>query len=261
MFGGFLKVKRYFVICTLLPSILFPDLQDRATPWTPSYLTASSEFAVDRFSGDSGGSSKNQCRYSLKASPLIDWGVDASFMASSIKTPKIALRAERQILCDLTGDPFSATLVASGSLTTLNRAKNPLFFEMSAKTLQAGVGLGRHLFNEKTYYTQIFSYLIGGIGSGAARFATAEVGLQHVYMKRHRFLASVEYLHASPFSHHQRAGIATREGRALSLGLWYTYQFDSGIAASVGYIKREIHSPLIRSATLVQVQLSLPIVF
>jgi hypothetical protein len=231
-----MKNSIYVCFVCFFSSFLFADLQDRSTPWTPSYLTARSDCAVDHFSAHTKHSRhefhKYQGRYGITAAPFVDWGMNAELMASSVRTPKLSCRVEKQMLCDLTGDALSVTSVCSGSVTTLERAKNPAFFEMAAKTLEAGVGLGWHISIEKSYYTQLFSYLKAGLGSRGARFATAEVGIKYVYGRRHHILSSIEYLHTCPRSHQDlAAGIATRKARAVSFGVWYMYHFDNGMEA------------------------------
>ncbi len=260
-------MKRFVQICSFccLTSTLFADLQNQSSPWTPSYLTATSNFAIDRFSARTKHTTKTtpryQGRYSMTMAPFIDWGMDVSLMASSIKTPKLSLRAERQILCDLTGDAVSLTGVCNGSIAALDRAKKPIFFEMSAKTLEVGIGVGRHIVNEKSYYTQLFSYLKSGVGSKGARFSSAEIGINHVYDARHHIMASMEYLRTYPRDHRQFAGIATQKTSVVSFGIWYKYRFDSGVEASGGYIKRNVHSKFLSAAATIQVQLSLPLAF
>lgn len=232
---------------------------DQAIPWTPAYLTVRSGFAFDQMSANVHTSPRYQGRFSISAAPVVDWWVGAAAMASSCTTPKISLRAEKQLLCDLTGDFFSATGFIAGSVTTLERAKKPVYFEMASKTIEGGLGIGRHIANTQKSYTQLFSYLTAGVGSHFSRYASVEIGLNHVYAKKHTFLATLECLKTFPTFHHRFEGIATQQSSALSLGGWYQYRFDSGVEVSLGGIKRFVHSKRLSSATVLQLQITLPI--
>jgi hypothetical protein len=240
--------------------------QFERTPWTKSYLETRSVVSVDRYSLDVRNNQfrntpKHQMQGTLylSSAPLEDWEFDLGLQGRSLPTGKLFLSAEHQVLSDLYDDPLALTIVVDGSSSGRRRSTDPVFFEMARHVAQGGIGLGKHIFNQKNYYTQIFSYLLGGMGSSRAKYLSAEFGVQHVISQRHLFRISV--LHIKTFGPRKGEfhGIGTLHTDVNGVACSYAYRWYNGIECRLSYIRRWVVKSGIRASTTCQVGISIPI--
>jgi hypothetical protein len=162
-------------------------------------------------------------------------------------------------LSDLEHDPLAVTIVADASISGRQRARNPVFFEMAKNLMECGIGLGRHLINAKDAYTQLFAYLFGGAGSSRARYASAEIGIQHVFLQRHFFRVSLLRMKTFGRGHGSFCGIGTMKTDVNTIACSYAYRWYSGIEMRLTYVHRMLAKGSIRTSTTCQVGVSVPI--
>ena len=238
-----------------------------ATPWTKSFLETRVAASMERYS-----ITTHRARFShsphtqydgslfLSSAPIVDWEFDIGVIGRSWPTRKFFVRAERQLLSDLSDSPVALTAVVDGSFCGYERSCRPVFFEMAKNGVEAGFGIGRHLIIQKTAYTQLFSYILGGAGSSRARWARAEVGIQQAFFRRHYIRLSYEWLKA--FGHAERFhGIGTIRTISQGASASYAYRFGNGIEARCSYLYRHLRHGGLRAASGVRVSLSLPLSF
>ena len=241
------------------------SLPYEATPWTGSYLETKVAASVERYSlsthkGRYGRSPHTQYDGAIfvSSAPVIDWEIDAALFGRSLPTRKVFIRAERQLLSDIERSPVALTAVVNGSLSAHERSRRPVFFEMAKNTAEAGFGVGRHLFIRKSTYTQLFSYVLGGVGSSRARWFRAEVGLRQVVFHRHIVRFSYEWL--KTYGHERRfRGMGTIRALCHSVNVSYSYCFNNGLEAQCSYVRHLIHSKGLLGASQVRFSVSLPI--
>ena len=193
-------------------------------------------------------------------SPYPEWESDIFLSGNSIETAKIGARVERQLLSDLTGSPVALTCLALVSTTRRERAMKPVFFEMAPSAAECGVGLGRHIVLKQHAYTQLFAYLVGGIGTHQARWVSGEVGIQQVFFSRHFLrgaLGIIEtYGHARGFR-----GIGTIRTTVRTLSASYAYRLSNGVEVRLSSIWRMVtRGPVVRAQSC-QLSLSFPLSF
>ena len=239
------------------------SLPYEATPWTKSFLETRVAAAVERYATSShryGPHTQYDGVLHLSSAPIVDWEFDAGIFGRSLLTRKFSVRAERQLLSDLTGNPIALTAVVNGSLCGHERSCRPVFFEMAKNGLEGGFGMGRHLAIQKNAYTQLFSYVLGGMGSSKARWFRAEVGLQQVFSRKHYVRLSCEWLRAIGTADRFH-GIGTIRTSCPGAGVSYAYRFDSGIEARCSYLYHHLHHRRLREVSQVVCSFSLPLSF
>jgi hypothetical protein len=239
------------------------SLPYEATPWTKSFLETRVAASMERYSASS-HAHKPHTQYDgalvLSSAPLVDWEFDAGIFGRSLPTRKLFIRAERQLLSDLAGNPIALTAVLDGSLCGHERSCRPVFFEMAKNGLEGGLGLGRHLAIRKNAYTQLFSYVLGGVGSSKGRWVRAEVGLQQVFFRKHYIRLSYEWLKSFGNTDHFH-GIGSIRTTCNSASMSYAFKFDSGIEACCSYVYHHLHHRGLRAASELRLSLSLPLSF
>lgn len=253
-------------IATLKSGLIMASPPTEATPWTKSFLETRVAASVERYSlrlrdDRWDHRSKNQIDGTLTAtsSPLQDWEVDLGIQGKSLPTGKLFVRAERQILSDLEHEALALTLVADASVSGHQRCRQPVFFEMAKNVAECGIGIGRHLIVEKEAYTQLFAYLLGGVGSSRARYVNGELGIQQVFLNRHYFRISYGYMKTFGRKDKPFRGIATLKTDVNTISCSYAYRWYNGIEARVSLVNRMLTKCSLRSSTMVQVCFSVPI--
>ena len=262
-------IKGFYVtvsIATVVSGLLTASPQAEATPWTKSFLETRVAASVERYAIRARAdrwrhTPKNQIDGTLFATsaPLQDWEFDLGVQGKSLPTRKLFCRAERQIFSDLQRDPLAVTLVADVSSSGHQRSRRPVFFEMAKNVAECGIGVGRHLVIRRDAYTQLFAYLLAGIGSSKARFVSGELGVQQMFFQHH-FLR-LSYIHMKTFGHnHGRfRGIGTIKTDVNTITASYAYRWYNGIEARVSYIHRILTSGSLRRSSTCQVGVSIPI--
>ena len=202
-----------------------------------------------------------RCQYDgcfvVSAAPIVDWEFDVGVQGRSLSTGKLVVRAERQLLSDLTGSRCALTAFAAGSISGRQRARHPVFFEMAQSGAEMGVGVGRHLIIRPRGYVQLFSYVSAGAGTHHAAWAQAEVGLQAVYQRRHTI--RVSYMWTDALGHGRiYRGVGTLHTHIDGYSANYTYRWLGGIEARLTYLFRHPHHGLIRTSTAAMASLSIP---
>ena len=254
------------IICCVTAS-LGASLPDEATPWTKSFLETKAGAAVERYSLATHGRRYARTPHTqydgvlfASSAPVADWEFDTALFGRSWPTGKFFVRAERQILSDLERDPVALTAVVDGFLCGHERSYRPVFFEMAKDGCEVGLGIGRHAFIQKSMYTQVFSYVFGGMGTSRARWARAEVGVQQVFSRRHTIRLSYEWL--KTFGHSESFhGMGTLRALCHDVAFSYGYRFDNGFQVRCSYAKRLIHRWGLRSSSQVRVSLAIPVSF
>ena len=249
------------------PICLEASLPDGAVPWTKSFLETKAGVAVERYGLATHG--KRYARSShtqydgvlcISSAPVMDWEFDAALFGRSWPTGKFFVRAERQLLSDLEKDPVALTAVVNGFVCGHERSCRPVFFEMARDGCEAGLGVGRHALIRKSMYTQVFSYVFGGMGTSRARWARAEVGVQQVFSQRHTFRLSYEWL--KTFGHNGSfQGMGTIRSLCHDITVSYGYRFENGLEAQCSYAKRLIHRRGLQSSSLIRFSVAVPVSF
>jgi hypothetical protein len=126
-------------------------------------------------------------------------------------------------------------------------------------TAEGGIGVGRHVAIQKGAYTQLFAYLIGGVGSSRARYARAEIGAQQVFAMKHFLSLRLSYVKTFGRSHAVFRGIGTLKTNIKGIGMSYTYRCDSGIETRLSFNRGVFSIHSIRSAWTYQIGVSIPI--
>lgn len=249
-------------LCCAL-SYVCASLPYEATPWTKSFLETRLVASIERYSAQS-HNQKPHTQYDgalvLSSAPIVDWEFDAGIFGRSLPTRKLFARVERQLLSDLAGSPIALTAVLDGSLCGHQRSCRPVFFEMAKNGLEGGLGIGRHLVIQKNAYTQLFSYVLGGVGSSRARWVRSEVGLQQVFFRRHYIRLSYEWLKTFGNANHFH-GIGSIRTICNSASVSYAYRFDSGLEARCSYLYHHLHRRGLRAASEIVLSLSVPLSF
>jgi len=237
-----------------------------ATPWTKSFLETRTSAFIDHHSMALRGNryakmSQHQLEGTLLATsaPLQDWEFDLGIQGRTLSTTKFFVRAERQLFSDLANDPLAITVVVDASTSGHQRSSNPVFFEMAKNVAECGIGCGRHLLIQKNGYTQLFAYLLGGVGSSRALYVNAEVGVKQVFFQRHFFRLSVSHIKTYGSENKRFRGIATLKTDVNTIACSYVYRWYSGIEGRVTFIRRLFTSGGIRTSTTCQAGISIPI--
>lgn len=241
------------------------SLPYEATPWTKSFLETRVSASIERYSLSTHKSNFSHSphtqydgSFALSSAPMVDWEFDVGVIGRSWPTWKIFVRAERQLLSDLSDGPVALTAVVNGSACGHERSCRPVFFEMAKNGLEAGFGIGRHLVIKKTAYTQLFSYILGGVGSSRARWTRAEVGVQQVFNRRHSIRLSYEWL--KTFGHSgQFHGIGSIRTVSNGASVSYAYRFDNGLEARCSYLYRHLHGEGLQASSGLRLSVSLPL--
>lgn len=197
------------VISMLLLS-LFPFVANAETsfsmrPWTKNFLESSFSISMDYLAAHKRTSwQKRETSIDglvlFSSAPCPDWQVDLAVAGKSMKTGKGACRVEKLIFSDLQGNPCALSCFLSLMAGQKKRIVNPVFFEMAQYAVETGMGIGKHLYIEKNFYTQAFSYLSAGAGK-CARWGSVEVGLFQSFIEKHTFRCSLSHLKS--FAHRQ----------------------------------------------------------
>ena len=120
---------------------------------------------------------------------------------------------------------------------------------MSPTCGEIGVGLGRHLAFGRHSYTQLFSYITAGIGSHAAPYGKAEIGLWRSFSHHHALRSSLYHVHTMG---------KTRYTRTVSaLSVMYVYHFSDGVEGKVLAAYRLINGS--KKDLLIRFGISLPL--
>lgn len=262
-------MRRFCVAISLCCGLtcLEASLPYEATPWTKSFLETRVAASAERYSISTHRSKFSHSPHTqydgslfLSSAPIVDWEFDVGVNGHSWPTRKIFVRAERQLLSDLSDSPVALTAVVNGFACGHERSCRPVFFEMATNGLEAGFGIGRHLVIQKTAYTQLFSYILGGTGSSRARWTRVELGIQQVFARRHYIRLSYEWL--KTFGHNGRFhGIGTIRTVSHGASASYTYRFDNGLEVRCSYLYRHLHRGGLRAASALRLSLSLPLSF
>ena len=250
-----------------MAGIVGAAMPTEAVPWTKSYLETRIVAQMERLSLATRGKSMAQASHHQiegaiygSSAPIEDWEFDAAVYGRSLPTSKFFVRAEKQLLSDLGSDPVALTVVADGSISGAQRSRSPVFFEMAKNSAEVGLGIGRHLLIRKGAYVQLFSYLMAGVGSSNARWASAEVGLQEVFSVRHYLRFSYSMMRA--FGHSKRfAGIGTLNTTVDGVACSYAYRCDNGIEGRLSCLFRTVKRGPIRASAVWLLSVSLPISF
>jgi len=262
-----MKRKIFTLIALVLSSQAYGSFSTWATPWTKSFLEMRLDAEIERshisLRKDSDEYSRNKNIGTIIASgaPLPNWEVSALLSGSNTKTRKIAGRIEHQILSDLKISPVSLTTLLELCVATNKRASEPAFFEMAKKYAQVGLGLGRHLGIAHFSYTQLFSYLMGGMSTSFSRWASLEIGLAHTYAEKHSFRASVTHLRSYSTKSGPFRGFGGEGGNINSASLGYFYTTSGGLKWKLSYIYRHFQKGVARSNQTARLSLSFPITF
>ena len=192
----------------------------------------------------------------LSTSPHPDWQVDAAAAAGSISAGKIAVRAERLVFSDLKDAPFALSLYFQAEKSQKKRAKNPSFFEMTQEAGEVGIGFGKHIYVAEQDYTQLYSYLSGGVGR-RARWGQVEAGLYHSFQAHQAVRCSFSHLISFPH-HHIFSGFGTIHTSINAVSLQYIYRLEA-LELFVQLSKRWVNQGPLRSAEIYRVGFSFPI--
>lgn len=255
-----------YISLQIVPCALYCAPVAEAVPWTKNFLEIRPSLSIERLSVTPRhrhlpGHSPRHCYQGTlvaSASPCPDWEADLTISGRSFETGRIGARVERQVLSDLTDGPVALTLVASGSMSRMDRVRKPVFFEMAASTAEFGVGIGRHLLVRQSAYTQLFAYCVGGIGTRQAKWATGEIGIQQVFFSRHfaRFAVGCTHTYGH---HHSFQGFGSIRSVVRILTSSYAYRFSNGIEGRLSYILRTLNRGCISGSHTCQVSLSIPL--
>ena len=231
-------------------------------PWTKSFLDTTLSFSLERVSPSRG--SKKSCRSNQKGitegvalfstAPYPEWQVDVAVAGKSIETGKIAGRAEKLLFSDLQGSPCAVSCVFGLTVAREKRVKKPTFFEMARHAAEGGVGVGKHFYVGKNSYTQVFSYLLGGIGKGA-EWTNIEIGLFHSFFQKHSIRCSLSHLKSFGHYHEFHQGYGSIETQQKLFSFQYTVRFTEG-DLFIRYGKRWLERGPIRSAQTWRIGLS-----
>lgn len=261
-------VYMVFILGASAGGLLEAAPQLEATPWTKSFLETRVAASVQRYAINREAQrreSLSHCQVDgmlmASTSPWQDWEVDLGIQGRSLPTGKLSVRVERQLCSDLEHAPCAVMAVLDGSISGRSRSRSPVYFEIAKNVVDIGIGLGRHLVNEKDIYTQAFLFVFGGIGSSNARFASGEVGLHHVINRRHAIRVSYQYLQSMGRSHEPFRGIGTLQTSFSTMAVSYAYRFASGIESRISVAYRMSPWHLLRRSTMLQASVSIPIAF
>jgi hypothetical protein len=263
-----IKVKTVGILL-IMASTLHAAPAYEAVPWTKNFLEVRPVVSVEHHSITSrhkwlphhSPKQLYQGTAFISAAPYPDWETDIGVTGNSLKDGKLASRVEYQVLSDLKRSPLALTVVGNVCVSAPSRARKPVFFEMASSAGELGIGLGRHFFLRKNAYTQLFSYVLTGIGTHQARWVTGEVGVQQVFYSKHFLRLALCCTHT--YGHHSGSfqGFGTVRSIIKSVSVSYAYRFANGIEGRLSYSRKSFEKGCLRGAHAWQASLSLPLSF
>lgn len=243
------------VFCLAFSS-MFADIHLSSQPWIENFLETKASVFAEQVKTEK--KCTHQGVFQFSTSPYPECQTDVLIAGNSIKTGKAAIRAEKLVFSDLEGEPFALSFVGEVSKSRETRVRNPAFFEMAKNCLEVGVGAGKHLCVRKEFYTQVFSYLFGGVGTQNASWAQVEVGVQHVLYESHFLRVSFSHVHSFG-KDRSFLGFGTIRSRINNISFTYQYRFLNELDLIISLAKRYVDKGPIRSAQVLSLGVSYPI--
>lgn len=249
-------MKRALCFLLIYSLQVYADVTHVYRPWTRSFMETKLFLSGERVSTPSRVKTLNQMETLLSTAPYPDWQADLGIAGTALDTGKIFLCGERMLFSDLLGSCCALSAFAGSSSSCEKRVKNPLFFEMAQHTFESGLSLGKHVFIGKDSYAQLFSNVLGGVGSRGT-WLQLDLGMYYSFLKNHAVQCA--YTNVRSFGHHDSfCGYASIRSHINALSVQYKILFD-GIELFTQYSRLWVSGVNLSSANGYKIGFSYPI--